>query len=212
MTSESKPLAGGRETARTNRGGHGWLVHHRLVTGLAAAALAGLLAACGSGGGSTAAAGGAADAQQKDAGQIAVSTRTVAGVGTVLIDQSGKTLYTSQQEARGVIKCTGSCRGFWFPVTVGKGATPRAASTVTGTLGSIQRSDDRTRQLTYNGQPLYTFRLDVAPGQTHGNDFTDQFGGQSFTWHAVTAAAGTATPGQPGSPSSNPYQGGSLGY
>lgn len=212
MASESEPVAGGRESAGTNWGAHGWLAHHPLVTGLAAAALAGLLAACGSGSGSTAAAGGAASGPQQDAGQLAVSTRTVAGVGTVLTDQSGKTLYTSQQEARGVIKCTGSCLGFWFPVTVGKGATPRAASAITGTLGSIQRSDDRTRQLTYNGQPLYTFRLDAAPGQTHGNNFTDQFGGQSFTWHAVTGGGGAATPGQPGSPSGNPYQGGSSGY
>jgi len=183
------------------------------VTGLAAAALAGLLAAC-SGNGSTAAAGGAADGQQKDAGLIVISARTVAGVGTVLTDQSGKTLYTAQQEARGVIKCTAGCLSFWFPVTVGQGATPRAASTITGTLGSIQRSDDRTRQLTFNGQPLYTFRLDETPGQIHGNNFTDQFGGQTFTWHAVTAGAGAATPGQPASPSGdNPYQGGgSMGY
>jgi len=212
MASESELVTGGREIARTNGGAHGWLARHPLVTGLAAAALAGLLAACGSGSGSTAAAGGAAGGPQQAAGQLAVSTRTVAGVGTVLTDQSGKTLYTSQQEARGVIKCTGSCLGFWFPVTVGKGATPRAASTVTGTLGSIQRSDDRTRQLTYNGQPLYTFRLDAAPGQTHGNNFTDQFGGQSFTWHAVTAGGGAATPGQSGSPAGNPYQSGPLGY
>jgi predicted lipoprotein with Yx(FWY)xxD motif len=212
MASESKPSAGGREIARTTLGARGWLARHPLVTGLAATALAGLLAACGSGNGSPAAAGGAADGPQQVAGQLTISTRTVAGVGTVLTDQSGKTLYTSQQEARGVIKCTGSCLGFWFPVTVGKGATPRAASTITGTLGSIQRSDDRSRQLTYNGQPLYTFRLDAAPGQTHGNNFTDQFGGQSFTWHAVTASGGAATPGQPDSPSGNPYQGGSLGY
>src|SRR5215475_3830169 len=201
MASESKPPAWVRETARTNWSARGWLSHHPLVTGLSAAALAGLLAACGSGNASTAAAGGAASGQQKDAGVIAISTRTVAGVGTVLTDQSGKTLYTAQQEARGVIKCTAGCLSFWFPVTVGQGATPRAASTITGTLGSIQRSDDRTRQLTYNGQPLYTFRLDAAPGQTHGNNFTDQFGGQSFTWHAVTAGGGAATPGQSGSPS-----------
>jgi len=212
MASESKPVAGGQGTARTNRGAHGQLARNPLVTGLAAAALAGLLAACGSGSGSTAAAGGAAGGPRQDAGQLAVATRTVAGVGTVLTDQSGKTLYTPQQEARGVIKCTGSCLGFWFPVTVGKGATPRAASTITGTLGSIQRSDDRARQLTYNGQPLYTFRLDGAPGQTYGNNFTDQFGGQSFTWHAVTAGGGAATPGQSGSPAGNPYQSGPLGY
>jgi len=214
MSSESKPLAWGRETARTNWGARGWLSHHPLVTGLAAAALAGLLAACSSGNGSTAAAGGAADGQQKDAGMIVISARTVAGVGTVLTDQSGKTLYTAQQEARGVIKCTAGCLSFWFPVIVGKGATPRAAGTITGTLGSIQRSDDRSRQLTYNGQPLYTFRLDDAPGQTHGNNFTDQFGGQTFTWHAVTASGGAATPGQPASSPSgyNPYGDGSAGY
>ena len=212
MASESELVTGGREIARTNGGAHGWLARHPLVTGLAAAVLAGLVAACGSGSGSTAAAGGAAGGPQQDADQLAVATRTVAGVGTVLTDQSGKTLYTSQQEARGVIKCTGSCLGFWFPVTVVKGVTPRAASTITGTLGSIQRSDDRTRQLTYNGQPLYTFRLDAAPGQTHGNNFTDQFGGQSFTWHAVTAGGGAATPGQSGSPAGNPYQSGPLGY
>jgi predicted lipoprotein with Yx(FWY)xxD motif len=183
------------------------------MIGLAAAALAGLLAACSSGNGSTAAAGGAASGQQKDAGVIVISARTVAGVGTVLTDKSGKTLYTAQQEERGVIKCTAGCLSFWFPVIVGKGATPRAASTVTGTLGSIQRSDDRSRQLTYNGQPLYTFRLDNAPGQTHGNNFTDQFGGQTFSWHAVTASGGAATPAQPASPSGyNPYQNGSAGY
>jgi predicted lipoprotein with Yx(FWY)xxD motif len=213
MASESKPPAGGGGNAGTNGGARGWLSRHPLVTGLAAAALAGLLAACGSGNGSTAAAGGTAGGQQKGVGVIVISTRTVAGVGTVLTDQSGMTLYTPQQEARGVIKCTAGCLSFWLPVTVGKGATPRAASTITGTLGSIQRSDDRARQLTYNGQPLYKFRLDEAPGQVHGNNFTDQFGGQTFTWHAIAAGGGAATPGQPASPSGdNPYQGGSMGY
>lgn len=134
------------------------------------------------------------------------------GAGTVLTDQSGKTLYTPQQEAGGVIKCTASCLSFWFPVTVGKGAAPRAASTVTGTLGTIQRPDGGGRQLTYDGKPLYTFRLDNAPGQLHGNNYSDQFGSQSFTWHAVTASGGTATPGQPSSPPSYSYQGGTSGY
>ena len=60
------------------------------------------------------------------------------GVGTVLTNQSGKTLYTPQQEAQRLIKCTGSCLSFWFPVTMAAVTTPRAGSGLTGTLGSIQ--------------------------------------------------------------------------
>ncbi len=41
---------------------------------------------------------------------------------------------------------------------------------------------DGKTQLTYNGKPLYTFRLDTAAGQAHGNDFTDSFNDTRFTW------------------------------
>jgi predicted lipoprotein with Yx(FWY)xxD motif len=176
--------------------------------GLAGLAAAGLLAACGSGNGTAAAAGGTGSGQQKDASGITVSSRTVAGVGAVLTNQSGMTLYTPQQEAGGVIKCTASCLSFWFPVTVGKGAAPHAASTITGTLGTIQRPDGGGSQLTYDGKPLYTFRLDTGPGQVHGNNFSDHFGGQSFTWHAVTASGGAPVSGQPSSSPSYSYPAG----
>jgi predicted lipoprotein with Yx(FWY)xxD motif len=187
------------------------LTHHPLVAGLAGVAAAGLLAACSSGGGTASAAGAAAGGQQQAASGITVSARMVTGVGTVLTDQSGKTLYTPQQEASGAIKCTGSCTSFWFPVTVGKGAAPHAASNVTGKLSTIQRPDGGGSQLTYDGKPLYTFRLDTGPGQVHGNNFSDHFGSQSFTWHAVTAGGGAATSGQPSSAPSYSYQSGNSG-
>jgi predicted lipoprotein with Yx(FWY)xxD motif len=187
------------------------LPHRPFVAGLAGLAAAGLLAACSSGNGAAAAAGGTGSGQQKGTAGITVSARTVTGVGTVLTNQSGKTLYTPQQEAGGAIKCTGSCTSFWFPVTVGKGAAPHAASNVTGKLGTIQRPDGGGSQLTYDGKPLYTFKLDSGPGQVHGNNFSDHFGSQSFTWHAVTAAGGTATSGQPSSAPSYSYQSGNSG-
>lgn len=186
----------------------GRLPHRPLVAGLAGLAAAGLLAACSSGNGAAAAAGGTGSGQQKGSAGITVSARTVTSVGTVLTDQSGKTLYSPQQEAAGVIKCVAGCLSFWFPVTVGNGTAPHAASTVTGTLGTIQRPDGGGRQLTYDGKPLYTFRLDTGPGQVHGNNFSDHFGSQSFTWHAVTTGGGTATSGQPGSSPSYSGQGG----
>jgi predicted lipoprotein with Yx(FWY)xxD motif len=142
-----------------------------------------------------------------------VSVRKLAGVGTVLVDRSGKTLYTPQQEANGKIGCTGGCLSFWFPVKVTPGADLRASGGITGVLGKIHRGDDGVNQLTYNGKPLYTFQLDHAPGQAHGNNFTDRFGGESFTWHAVTTRGAAAGAGQASSPGSGySYPGGSSGY
>ena len=40
---------------------------------------------------------------------------------------------------------------------------------VTGTIGTIQRSDG-TLQATYDGHPLYTYVGDDSPGQATGNN------------------------------------------
>jgi predicted lipoprotein with Yx(FWY)xxD motif len=178
-----------------------------LIAGLAAVAAAGLIAACSSG--SSSASAGVGSTQQAGGGTqqavagLTISSRQVSGAGTVLTNQSGRTLYTPEQEASGSIKCTGSCLSFWFPVTMAQGATPHAASGVTGKLGSVKRPDNGDLQLTYNGDPLYTFRLDSAPGQAHGNNFTDSFGGQAFLWHVATVSGAAPAGGQPGNPSGN---------
>jgi len=68
-------------------------------------------------------------------------------------------------------------------------------------------------QLTYNGRPLYTFRLDRSPGQAKGNDFVDDFGSVSFTWRAVTAKVTAAGSGSGGAtPGSTPSSGYTPGY
>ena len=173
------------------------------VSGLASIALAGLVAACGSAG----AAGYGGQPAQQGAGHQsaashgpALSARKLPGVGMVLVDRSGKTVYSPLQEAHGKILCTGSCLGFWFPVSVAAGAQPQAAPGMTGTLGTIHRSDDGLTQLTYNGRPLYTFRLDQGPGQLHGSNFSDQFGGTSFTWHVVAASGAVSSSSQSATP------------
>jgi predicted lipoprotein with Yx(FWY)xxD motif len=110
-----------------------------------------------------------------------VTTRHLAGLGTVLVSASGKTIYSPEQETHGQIRCTGSCLSFWFPVTVTSATGLHAPSGLTGVLGTIHRHDDGRTQLTYNGRPLYTFKLDQSPGQARGSNFTDSFGGTSFT-------------------------------
>jgi predicted lipoprotein with Yx(FWY)xxD motif len=105
----------------------------------------------------------------------------------------------------GNIKCTGSCLSFWFPVTgssasLGSGSLP-------GKLGTIRIQGGKT-QLTYDGRPLYTFRLDTAAGQAHGNNFTDSFNGTTFTWQVVTASGKPGGAESPAPAPSYTYQSG----
>ena len=140
-------------------------------------------------------------ATQNPGSQGAVFARTLTGIGTTLVDRSGKTIYSPEQEADGKIACTGSCLTFWFPVTARPGTTLIRPAGFTGKLGKIRRPDNGQAQLTYNGKPLYTFRLDTAAGQAHGSNFTDHFGSMSFTWHAMTAAGRAKTNSNPSPPS-----------
>jgi predicted lipoprotein with Yx(FWY)xxD motif len=197
------------------------LASRAVIAGLAAAATAGLVAACSSGGTSQAA--GPASAGPASAGPASpasashgtvVSVRKLPGVGSVLVDRSGMTVYSAQQEAQGMIECTGGCLSVWTPVKAARGAL-HGSSGVTGTLGTIHRPDDGVTQLTVDGRPLYTFRLDHAPGQAHGNNFSDNFGGTSFTWHAITASGAMVQPSGSGSSGGGGYStpsGSSGGY
>jgi predicted lipoprotein with Yx(FWY)xxD motif len=214
MASKLSAAVSGRRDRKSIRPGIGGLTRRAGPAGLAAVAAAGLLAACGSAGtGANFGAGGASVAQGTAASRgTVISVRKLPGVGTVLVDRSGKTLYSAQQEADGKIICTGGCLGFWFPVRVAAGAALHAPSGVTGALGTVHRPGGMS-QLTVNGRPLYTFRLDQVPGQVHGNNFTDTFGGTSFTWHALTTSGEPAGTGsQQDNSGGYSYQSGSPGY
>jgi len=53
-------------------------------------------------------------------------------------------------------------------LTVPSGAAPTAGAGITGTLGTITRSDNGALQVTYNNRPLYHFASDTGPGDTSG--------------------------------------------
>ena len=142
-------------------------------TALAVPALALALAACGSSG-STSGSGSATPT---------VGVDNVSGIGAVLVDDHGAALYTPDQEADGMVRCTGECTGFWTPLPVGSPTTK--ADSVGGRLAAIKRPDG-TRQVTYDGRPLYRFTEDGGAGKVTGDGFKDSFGGTKFTWHAVT--------------------------
>lgn len=113
-----------------------------------------------------------------------VGTRDLPGVGTVLVDTAGKTLYFTDQDMMGSIKCVGDCNSLWTPAT--------APAQAQGTdFGTIQRPDGKT-QLTFQNKPLYTFMLDKPDQPAFGNNAKDSFGGVDFTWHAIVVKPGSA--------------------
>ena len=88
--------------------------------------------------------------------------------GTFLTDADGRTLYASSKDTREASSCYSACAEVWQPVMI-----DRVFSTGQGAdeelLGTILRRDSYTQQLTYDGQPLYTFVGDHEQGYHSGH-------------------------------------------
>jgi len=90
---------------------------------------------------------------------------------SILVDQSGRTLYHITTDTGKKVTCTGACATIWPPLTVPKGTKAAAGSgVVKSKLGTIIRPDGRT-QVTYAGLTLYRYSGDSKPGQAKGEGF-----------------------------------------
>jgi len=118
-----------------------------------------------------------------------ISMGSAPGVGKVLVNSKGFTLYLFGKDRKGSGKssCNGACAKAWPPlITKGK---PQAGNGVkSAMLGTIKRSDGTT-QVTYAGSPLYTFIMDKKRGEDNGTGLT-AFGGTWFPLHSNGKKAG----------------------
>ena len=144
-----------------------------------------LLAACGGSNGSPTSGGGS---PTPSGTALTLRTESVSGIGTVLANDAGLTLYHQTEETGDTIVCTGECASSWPPVLV-TGTLPRQTGMIKGTFGTIMRPDGST-QLTINDMPLYTFAGDSASGEANGQ-------GLQGVWFAVTPS-GDSTSGKSG--------------
>ena len=178
------------------------------AAGLAAFALT--VSACGSSGSSSAttantpaAGGNSSSSASAAAGGNTVTAKTI-GSQQVLVDSQGMTLYWFAIDTSSKSNCSGSCATYWPPVT----GPVTAGSGVTGTLGTITRSDG-TKQATYLGHPLYTYVGDKGPGQNKGNGLNISGG----LWWEMTVSGSTPAPAAgSGSTATATSGGGGYGY
>src|SRR5207237_10309925 len=111
------------------------------------------------------------------------------GLGKILVDSQGRTVYLFGKDSGTTSECTGACASNWPPVTVN--GTPTAGSGAIASLVGTTTRSDGTTQVTYNGHPLYRFIKDTAPGNTNGEGLT-AFGG---SWFAVSPAGNQVSSG-----------------
>jgi len=114
-------------------------------------------------------------------GQTAITTmvkaETLTGMGSVVTDDQGMTLYRYDKDEPSPSKwtCSGACTRTWVPVIVQ--SSVQTSGVEKSLLGTVHRNG--LTQLTLAGWPLYRYIGDTAAQQANGQ-------GKGKEWYAVT--------------------------
>ena len=193
----------------------------RLGAALGVSLGAGLLAACSSSSSSSSSAPASSSASSQPAASatggsaaataLVITTKT-SSAGAFLTNASGRAIYLWMKDGKDTSACTGGCASAWPPVTA-TGALTAAGSVNKADLSTFTRSDG-TKQVAYDGHPLYYFAGDPAAGEVSGQG-SDAFGAKWWlvdpAGTAITAAV-TVSPGATPSAPASSASGGGGGY
>ncbi|GAA2698652.1 lipoprotein [Nonomuraea recticatena] len=104
------------------------------------------------------------------------------GIGKIIVDAQGRTLYLFEKDTGGKSTCYGECAKEWPPYLTTD--APRAGEGAKADLVSTTTRDDGSKQVVYGKWPLYYYHDDKKAGDTTGHD-KEEFGAE---WYALTAA------------------------
>lgn len=138
---------------------------------------------------------------------VVLSTRAIPGVGTVLVNAQGRTLYTFAPDKAQKVTCTGSCATYWPPLKISSGKAGVSGGAEASMVGS-DPNPSGGRVVTYKGWPLYTYVADSGPGADHGQGINSSGGfwyvispsGKVITSKASTSSSSSSSGGY-----GNPY-------
>lgn len=158
-----------------------------------------LAAACGSSSSPSTGTTGSAAASGSGS-SVKLSTGNVSGLGQVLVDGSGRTLYVFAPDKAKKVTCTGSCASVWPPLKVASGQKPAISGGVKASLVSSVPDPSGGSVVTYAGWPLYLYVADPSSGTAHGQALNSSGG----VWYVMSpsgqvikkhAGAGSSTKG-----------------
>jgi predicted lipoprotein with Yx(FWY)xxD motif len=171
-----------------------------ILSALAVPLAALVVGGCGGGGSN----GGTSSPAASSGGGNAAIEVAKTGLGNVLVDAQGHTLYLFKKDVGGKSSCFGDCATDWPPARVN--AKPTVGPGLMAALASTTARSDGKPELTYAGHPLYRFSGDPKPGDVNGNGL-NEFGGR---WYAVTPSGSQV--GSNTAPASDTGSKGAYGY
>ncbi|MEU6251250.1 hypothetical protein [Streptomyces sp. NPDC047043] len=121
-------------------------------------------------------------------GHMATTTmlmaKTVQGMGSMVTDDKGMTLYRYDKDQPTPSKwtCAGECTKTWMPVMVQDSV--QVMGVEKNLVGTVHR--DGMKQATLGGWPLYRYMGDTKAGQMNGQ-------GKDKAWYAVTPSGRKST-------------------
>ena len=99
-------------------------------------------------------------------------------LGKFLADENGRTVYAFMKDTKDTSTCVDKCEVAWPPLlALGQPALKDGVNA--SMVGTITRKDG-SKQITYNGMPVYYYFKDAAPGDTTGQ-------GVGTVWYVVSA-------------------------
>ena len=160
-----------------------------VVTGMLG--VAGLLAGCG-GGSTTSAPTTTSSAGSGAKPSTSFSTAKVSGVGTVVVDGRGRTVYILTADGKTNAPCTDAsgCTKLWPDLPLPDGvAAAKGEMGIDASLLSTKKLSDGETYPAYHGWLMYEYSGDSGPGQSSGQGITS-FGG---TWYALMPSGNPVT-------------------
>jgi predicted lipoprotein with Yx(FWY)xxD motif len=129
------------------------------------------------------------------------STANVSGLGKVLVDSRGWTVYVLTKDGTHNVPCTDGtgCTDLWPDLPLPDGKTAQAGAGVQASMLKAQHNQDGETYPTYNGWLMYEYAADGGPAQSNGEGI-QSFGG---TWYALSPSGKPVTSGASSSQSSS---------
>ena len=155
-----------------------------------------ILAGCGGGSSKSTTSTSSASSSANPATRFSIAS--VSGLGDVVVDGKGRTVYILTSNGHTNVPCTDAsgCTGLWpdLPLPSGMSAAKAGTGVNASLLGTKKLSDGETYP-TYNGWLMYEYSGDSGPGVAKGQGIKS-FGG---TWYVLNASGNPVTSSSSGS-------------